>query len=274
MLAPVLVEALTAISRDRSPVLFLTGAGVSAESGIPTFRGEEGYWRVGSRNYAPQEMATHAMFTRHPDAVWQWYLYRRGICRAAEPNAGHRALVTLEKKIGDRFCLVTQNVDGLHQRAGNTDARTYAIHGNIDRMRCAKGCTRTPVPVPETIEAKDRDEPLTQAERDALRCASCGGATRPHVLWFDESYDEEHYKLDSSIAAAERAALLVTAGTSGATNLPMHIASLAAGRGIPIVDVNPEPNPMSQIATSRGGWFCEGKSGDWLPLLAEALASS
>src|SRR5262245_44328807 len=97
-----------------APLVFLTGAGISAESGIPTFRGPEGYWRVGSVNYRPEEMATHAFFVEMPDEVWRWYAMRRDTCRRASPNAAHLALVALEAELGDAFLLVTQNVDGLH----------------------------------------------------------------------------------------------------------------------------------------------------------------
>ncbi|MEM9195817.1 MAG: Sir2 family NAD-dependent protein deacetylase, partial [Myxococcota bacterium] len=129
-------EALLEQSRTLSgKVVFLTGAGISAESGIPTFRGEEGYWRVGSQNYHPQEMATRAAFRAMPDEVWAWYLYRRSVCRAADPNAAHRAVADLDSALGDGFLLVTQNVDGLHLRAGSPLERTYQIHGNIDYMR-------------------------------------------------------------------------------------------------------------------------------------------
>src|SRR6185312_3235449 len=114
-----------------APIVVLTGAGVSAESGIPTFRGKEGYWTVGSREYHPQELATHAAFTRMPWDVWAWYLHRRAVCRRAEPNAAHHALARLPCD------LITQNVDGLHRRAGS---RPYAIHGDIDHMRCADDC--------------------------------------------------------------------------------------------------------------------------------------
>ena len=98
----------------------LTGAGVSAESGIPTFRGREGYWTVGSTEYHPQEMATLQAFEAMPEEVWRWYLYRLGACREAQPNQAHRAIVRLEERLGDRFCLITQNVDGLHLRAGSS----------------------------------------------------------------------------------------------------------------------------------------------------------
>ena len=102
---------------------------------MPTFRGKEGYWTVGSRNYHPQELATREAFSHMPDEVWRWYLYRRSVCRRAAPNAGHMALVRLEERFGERFALVTQNVDGLHLRAGSSRERTFEIHGNIDYLR-------------------------------------------------------------------------------------------------------------------------------------------
>ena len=129
----------------------LTGAGISAESGIPTFRGPEGYWTVGSREYHPQEMATWAMFRRKPLEVWRWYLYRRHVCGTARPNEGHRALAEIERLFEDRFILITQNVDGLHLRAGSSPQRTFHIHGNVFFMRCAAECSRQIYPIPEGI---------------------------------------------------------------------------------------------------------------------------
>src|SRR5512138_4021579 len=120
-----LAELLEGVRARRGSVVVLTGAGVSAESGIPTFRGAEGFWVVGSRNYMPQEMATHAMFERDPQEVWRWYLYRFGVCARVEPNPAHHALAALDRALGDRFTLVTQNIDGLHLRAGATPERTY-----------------------------------------------------------------------------------------------------------------------------------------------------
>src|SRR5919205_1139494 len=130
-----LATLLDEVRRARGRVIALTGAGISAESGIPTFRGKEGYWVVGPKNYMPLEM-----FERSPEEVWRWYLYRFGVCRGAQPNAGHRALVALERALGDRFHLVTQNIDGLHLRAGATPARTSCIHGDAAFVRCADGC--------------------------------------------------------------------------------------------------------------------------------------
>lgn len=269
-----LPEAARALITERAaetgPVLWLTGAGISAESGIPTFRGEEGYWKVGSKNYRAQELATFAAFTAMPDEVWSWYLYRRGVCRAAAPNAAHRALVSLEQAIGDRFQLVTQNVDGLHQRAGTE--RVFAIHGNIDEMRPVRGVKC--VPIPEGVSADwPRGRKLTDAERALLTVE--GQPARPHVLWFDECYDEERFRFESSLLAAASASLLVVVGTTGATNLPMQIGMLCAKRGTPSIVVNPEPNPFSEMVEHTGaGLFLEGTAGEWVPPLCDAMAEA
>jgi NAD-dependent deacetylase len=262
-------EILHAIRRDRGSVVALTGAGVSAESGIPTFRGKEGFWVVGSRNYMPQEMATRAMFERAPEEVWRWYLYRFGVCGLAAPNAGHRALVEVDRALGDRFALVTQNIDGLHLRAGATPGRTFCIHGDAGFVRCAGECAPGRLPLPE-LGRRDAETPFTQGDRAALTCRRCGGWLRPHVLWFDEYYDEENYRADSAMRAAAAAALLVVAGTSGATTLPARIGELAWRRGIPIVDVNPEENPFSELAEERGV-AVRGPASEWLPRIAAAL---
>jgi len=264
-------SAIRRVRDENGRLVVLTGAGISAESGIPTFRGPEGYWTVGSREYRPEEIATWAMFSRNPDEVWQWYLYRLGVCRRAEPNAGHRAVVDLEGLFGDRFRLLTQNVDGLHLCAGSSPERTYQIHGNIQFMRCAADCSRETRPVPETVAPKERGEPLRDEERESLRCPRCGARSRPHVLWFDECYDEEHYRFESSIRAAAEADWLLIVGTSGATNLPMQVGRIAASRGALLVDVNPERNPFTSLAEKSGGFHCPGPSGEWLPQLVTAL---
>jgi NAD-dependent deacetylase len=250
----------------------LTGAGISAESGIPTFRGKEGYWTVGSKEYHPQEMATFAMFSREPEEVWSWYLYRRGVCRGAGPNDGHRAVVRMEKALEDRFLLITQNVDGLHLRAGNSLERTFQIHGNIDYARCSKECGRPISPLPEGL-TKERGEKLTEQDGEQLRC-ECGAWARPHVLWFDECYDEEHFRFNSSLQAAATASVLLVVGTSGATNLPMQVGQMALATGATIVDVNPDPNPFSMMAERADhGHFLQGPSGAYLPRMAEVLSS-
>src|SRR5690242_157425 len=154
-----LSELLESVRRAQGAVLALTGAGISAESGIPTFRGAEGYWVVGSRNYMPQEMATAEMFARAPEEVWRWYLYRFGVCRHAEPNDGHRALAALERALGDRFTLVTQNIDGLHLRAGSSPERTLRIHGDAGLVRCAGACHAGTLPLPD-LGARTAASPL------------------------------------------------------------------------------------------------------------------
>ncbi|MCA9667871.1 MAG: RNA polymerase subunit sigma [Myxococcales bacterium] len=255
----------------RARLVVMTGAGISAESGIPTFRGKDGYWTIGSAEYHPQEMATHAMFAREPEAVWSWYLYRRGVCRAAEPNVGHDAVVEMERALGDRFCLITQNVDGLHLIAGNSQARTYEIHGNIDFVRCDVDCGRTPWRLDDDLGRGFVRGDSVGADVARLRCPGCGGWGRPHVLWFDEYYDEAHFRFDSSRRAAVAADVLLVVGTSGATNLPMQVGAIALQKGALIVDINPEPNPFSQMALAGGGSFLRGSGGDVLPELASLL---
>jgi NAD-dependent deacetylase len=272
--SPLPQDLARAIATSPGPIVFLTGAGISAESGVPTFRGPEGYWRVGSRNYQPTELATAAAFGRMPEEIWRWYLYRRGVCRAAEPNEAHLALVEGERRLGARFLLVTQNVDGLHARAGSSAARTYQIHGNIDFCRCAAGCAPAVRPLPaELPEAWPKDRALGEADRAALHCA-CGAWLRPHVLWFDESYDEPLFRYLSARRAAESAAALIVIGTSGATNLPAQMCALVAARGAPLVVVDPDPAAYATLASleARGvqilGTACAN-----VPLLVDALAA-
>ncbi len=266
-----LEELLDEVCRTRGRVVALTGAGISAESGIPTFRGAEGFWVMGSRNYMPQEMATHAMFLRSPEEVWRWYLYRFGVCRGAQPNEGHRALVALDHALGERFHLVTQNIDGLHLRAGSTPERTSCIHGDAAYVRCADGCPEK-LPLPE-MGSRERSTPFTAEDRARLTCPSCGGWLRPHVLWFDEYYDEENYRMHTALRAASAADLLLVVGTSGATNLPMQIGGIAFERGIAMVDVNPEENPFSELCeVSPRGFFARGGAAERLPEMVAALA--
>jgi len=251
-------------------VIVLTGAGISAESGIPTFRGKEGYWTVGSRVYQPQELATHAAFEQLPWEVWRWYLWRRTVCRAASPNPAHLALVDLERRLGDRFLLITQNVDGLHLRAGSSAGRTYQIHGNIDFMRCAGACSGV-WPIPDAVGAQARDTDIIAATRELLRCPRCAGPARPHVLWFDETYDEEHYRFHSSLQAAGRASLLIIVGTTASTNLPVQVAHRAARAGARIIDINVDDNPFGDLAQASGGEVVRGPAGVELPRIASRI---
>ena len=202
------------------------------------------------------------MFDRMPAEVWRWYLYRMAVCARAEPNAGHYALARMERRFHNRFTLITQNVDGLHLRAGNSLQRTFMIHGNLFFMRCA-GLAR-----------HDRNLSLSDAERAALRCPACGGWTRPHVLWFDESYDEIHFRFESSLAAADRTGLLIIAGTSGATNLPNLVVQRVLARGGTVIDINIAENPFSGLArSSPGGAFLNETSASLLPQIAEIFGS-
>ncbi len=268
---PRLQAILDEVRAEAGRVVVLTGAGISAESGIPTFRGAEGYWVVGSRNYMPQEMATRAMFERAPEEVWRWYLYRFGVCRFAEPNAGHAALVRLEEALGERFTLVTQNIDGLHRRAGSR--KVYCIHGDAAWVRCAAECGVGLLALPD-VPARGKDDPFTREDRARLTCPRCGHWLRPHVLWFDEYYDEPYYRMESALRAAEEAKLLVVVGTSGATNLPMQIGRIAFQNGAALVDVNPEPNPFAELAQRAGrGFFARGSACERLPELVAGLTA-
>lgn len=252
------------------PVVILTGAGVSAESGIPTFRGPEGYWSVGSEVYHPQEMATHKAFLRMPREVWRWYLYRWGVCRAAAPNPAHHALAKLEQALGERFWLITQNVDGLHLRAGNSAERTLEIHGNIDYMRRARGGAER-IPLPAGVTGKGKDDLISDEEWELLVFPD-GARARPNVLWFDEYYNEEIYRADTAARAASEAGLFVIVGTSGSTNLPVRSAILAAEAGAALIDINPTDNDFRRFVDNRArGLSLHGAAGEWVPVLVEEL---
>jgi NAD-dependent deacetylase len=251
-------------------VVVLTGAGVSAESGIPTFRGKEGYWTIGAREYQPQELATQAAFRQMPWPVWAWYLYRRGVCQRAAPNAGHHALVRLAATLTERFALITQNVDGLHRRAGSPHATTFPIHGDITLMRCAADCVLDRWPIPDEVGDLGRDAEVPLRWQALLVCPRCGGMARPHVLWFDESYDEERFYFDTVRSLARQASLLVVAGTSASTNLPWQVVQLAARAGAVIVDVNVEDNPFGDIAERSGG-VVRSPAGAALPAIVDSL---
>ena len=254
-------------------VVITTGAGISAESGIPTFRGPEGYWTVGSREYHPQEMATQAAFKQMPREVWRWYLYRKGVCNAAAPNRAHFALVELEQALGDRFLLVTQNVDGLHLRAGNTQARTIQVHGNTDFMRPIAG-DRTPIPIPASVPKLEREDPITD-EIWAQLVSRDGRPTRPHVLWFDEYYEEELYRSQSAIDTAAECDLYVVVGTSGAAAIPYHMGAAALQNDAAVIDINPDDNPFAEHARDRAakgkGLWLQGSGTQWVPALVERL---
>ncbi len=262
---------ITSILKDPATrVTVLTGAGISAESGIPTFRGPEGYWTIGSNVYMPEDVATLAMFKQHPREVWEWYLYRLGVCLHARPNAGHHALAEMEKLLADRFTLITQNIDNLHIRAGNSLQRTFQIHGNIHFTRCSHACSAALQRLDRKLTLKRKQKQLTENDLRLLRCPYCDAWLRPHVLWFDECYDETHFRFESSIKIAAQTDLLIIVGTSGATALPNHVVSLARQYQSTIIDINPEENPFSASArSSPGGMFIKQASSGVLTALAE-----
>jgi NAD-dependent deacetylase len=275
MLTGALEKRLIEATKGNQRITILTGAGISAESGIPTFRGPEGYWTVGSAVYQPQEMATIRMFRRDPEAVWAWYLYRLGVCQKAAPNGGHQALVGMERLLDDRFALVTQNVDNLHSRAGSTRERMHEIHGNIFRVRCAGGCTPDLAPLPEGVAPKAPGDALTADEIEGLHCHCCGDWLRPHVLWFDECYDEAYFHYQTVLALAQDSDLLIIVGTSGATNLPAQVVMTAARRGVTLVDINIEADPFSRLAeNSPGGGFIQTPSGQVLPEILTVMENA
>lgn len=259
-----LEKALKDFKETGGRLAVLTGAGISSESGIPTFRGPEGYWTVGSREYRPEHMATYSMFSKDPWEVWAWYLYRRTVCNRAEPNRGHVAIVEMEKIFGDCFRLITQNVDGLHIRAGNTEKRTFQIHGNLHVLRCAAECSRQLFPFPTQIGEKKKNEPVTEEEKRLLVCPNCHGIARPHVLWFDEYYDEHFFRAESALRWAGTSDLLLVIGTTGATNIPMQIGGIVSRNpNAVLIDINPQDNPFRNLAKNHpGGIVMEGGSGD------------
>jgi NAD-dependent deacetylase len=216
----------------------LTGAGVSAESGVPTFRGEEGLWR----EYRAEELATPEAFARNPELVREWYDYRRGLLADIEPNEGHRALADAERAF-EMFTLVTQNVDGLHARAGSSDV--VELHGNIRHDRC-DGCG--------TVRVAD----------GATTC-TCGGPMRPAVVWFGEALPPE--AIERAFFAAQNADIFFTVGTSTQVYPAAQLPYLASDAGAYVVEVNPEPTPFTPIADVS----IRGPSGEWLPELLDPL---
>ena len=270
-----LARLLDGARKEPGLTVVLTGAGISAESGVPTFRGPEGYWTVGSQNYRAEQLATFGAFEQMPEEIWSWYLYRRGVCHSAEPNDAHRALAELDRALGESLRLVTQNVDGLHRRAGSPGARTFEIHGNLDFVRCSAECGAAIEPFPSHIDvAWNRGRRLGEGEREQLRCRSCAAWLRPHVLWFDECYDEERYRFESSLRAADRASLLIVIGTSGATNLPAQMCERVHRRGGAMIVINRDPSPFSAMAeSSPRGFFARGTAGEWVVPVAAHLGA-
>jgi NAD-dependent deacetylase len=221
-------------------------------------------------------MATYSMFTKQPREVWGWYLHRIRVYAAAEPNAAHVALAQLERTLTHRFALITQNVDGLHLAAGNTPARTFQIHGNLNHMRCDEACNGALYDVPPASAfsgTADSADTLSPELWGRLHCPRCGALCRPHVLWFDEYYDEELYRAQSALSAALGGQVIVIVGTTGATSLPYQIGQLAAQKGIPIINVNPEEQHFARLAEAHNGAWLRGTACEWVPFLADRIAT-
>jgi NAD-dependent deacetylase len=213
----------------------LTGAGVSAESGVPTFRGAGGLWR----NFRAEDLATPTAFQRDPKLVWDWYNWRRGLIANCQPNAAHCVLAEMDRELDD-FVLITQNVDGLHQLAGSR--RIVELHGNIWRMRCTKGCRPA---------WEDRTDPLPTIPP---RCPSCGALARPDVVWFGEPLPAE--ALEAAFqsvrrcpqrSTTRRSHLTLVIGTSALVQPAASLPLLAREHGAYVIEINPQPTPLSDL---------------------------
>lgn len=237
---PELIGRLRAARR----VVALTGAGVSAESGIPTFRdAPSGLWA----RFKPEDLATPEAFRRDPKLVWDWYAMRRSRLREVNPNPAHVALAAMERCVPE-FLLVTQNVDGLHQRAGSI--RVCELHGNITRTKCFEENT--------VVEA--------WAETDEVppRCPRCGGRLRPDVVWFNEALPEE--ELREAMEASRSCDVFLSIGTSALVSPAAWLPMEALRRGAFVVEVNPVATPL----TPRASFFLQGAAGVVLPALVAA----
>lgn len=235
------IDALANILTQATSVVVATGAGVSAESGIPTFRDpQDGLWS----RYRPQDLATPEAFARDPVTVWNWYQWRRQRLARVAPNAGHFALAHLER-ILPSFRLITQNVDGLHAAAGNQEI--LELHGNIRRNRCSREGT-----VSDWMPSESDKLPA---------CPDCRAPLRPDVVWFGESLDPT--LLRRAVEAAGRADVFLSVGTSALVEPAASLGRHADSHGAMIAEINPERTPLTDLADI----FIQGKSGEVLPRL-------
>ncbi len=232
------------ILRRAQRVVVLTGSGVSAESGVPTFRNaQEGLWA----QYDPLQLATAEAFLDDPNLVWQWYRWRRELVAKAEPNPGHHAIAQLSKR-SQSVTVVTQNVDGLHQKAGTDNVIEF--HGNLFVDQCfAEG----------TIEKETKSHDVIPT------CQRCGSYLRPGVVWFGESIPT--VALDAATAALSECDVFLSVGTSSVVWPAAGFADIAANQGATTIEINPEDTPISGITDIR----LQGKSGAILPELIDCL---
>ncbi|OGD20188.1 MAG: NAD-dependent deacylase [Candidatus Aminicenantes bacterium RBG_16_63_16] len=242
------LDEVAEILRSGPRVAALTGSGISAESGVPTFRGKEGLWK----QFRAEELATPEAFARDPRLVWEWYDWRRAIIGACRPNPGHQVLVRWEKRFPG-FVMITQNVDGLHRQAGSE--RVLELHGNIWEMRCTVEGTVT----------ENRDSPLGELPP---HCPACGAPLRPNVVWFGEMLSAE--TLQEAYAASANCDLMFVVGTSAFVQPAGSLPLIAAERGATIVEINPDITPLTESANFS---FRE-KSGEILPMIDGLLAGA
>ena len=232
---------------NASSVCVLTGAGVSADSGVPTFRGKDGLWR----NFRAEELATPEAFSRDPKLVWEWYNWRREIIATKSPNAAHLALAVMEKQ-SPSFTLITQNVDGLHSKAGSKNL--IEIHGNIWKVRCtACGCISINEDVPIPI---------------LPHCRQCNGFLRPHIVWFGESFDPAD--ITRSMDVLHRCNVLLVVGTSGIVQPAASFVSVAKSAGAYVIEVNIEAIPNSDLVDET----LTGRASEVVPLLINQFEGS
>jgi NAD-dependent deacetylase len=236
---------LIAMLRSARAVAVLTGAGVSAESGVPTFRGENGLWR----KFRPEELANFEAFIRNPQLVWEWYKERKRVIQRIQPNPGHIALAELEKLFPD-FSITTQNIDNLHRRAGSK--KVFELHGNIERNYCVQ------------CRADVSNEKVLQTD-DVPRCEKCGGLIRPDVVWFGELLPSDEW--ESAETAARHADVYFSIGTSAIVYPAASLPLIAKRAGAFLVEINPEETALTPGADE----FIEGNSGAVLPQIVEAL---
>ncbi len=238
-------EQLISRMKSAERVAVLTGAGVSAESGVPTFRGDDGIWK----KFKSEELASFDAFMRNPDLVWEWYKHRKEIHRTVQPNPGHFALAAMEDRYKE-FSITTQNIDNLHRRAGSKNI--YELHGNIERNYCIACGTNY----------RDEDMPLHEMPP---RCTKCKGLVRPDVVWFGELLPVDAW--ESAAKAAKMADVYLSIGTSAIVYPAASLPSMAKHEGAYLVEINPEPTPLSVSADE----FIPAKSGEALPELLRLI---
>ncbi len=240
--------------RISTRVAVLTGAGVSKESGVPTFRDAlDGLWS----QYDPTALATPQAFNANPKLVWDFYEFRRTLMRPARPNAGHEALAAMEQRIAD-FTLITQNVDDLHEQAGSHNI--IRLHGRINANRCSANCLGSPTLI--DVESFEWNR-----EQGPPGCPHCGQPVRPDVVWFDEVLPLA--ALDAAKIAATQAQVMLIIGTSGLVSPAADLPRYAKHEGALLIEINPEPSAL----TDHVDIWLQGASGEVLPRLLAAMAT-